>query len=155
MLKRFLALAIFSTGSAIGLFSSASVLVPSFVEASSSLNTQQAAHYKQTEVLPTQRILIAQSSALTGKWKADDGGVYYIRQVGDKFWWYGEQKETQPAWSNVFTGTISANEINGSWVDVPKGGATGSGVLKLRIVTFSRIEKINGGGFSGSVWTRL
>ncbi len=26
---------------------------------------------------------------LTGAWDADDGGVYYIRQVGDCVWWFG------------------------------------------------------------------
>ena len=27
--------------------------------------------------------------ALTGAWSGDDGGVYYIRQVGDCVWWFG------------------------------------------------------------------
>ena len=26
---------------------------------------------------------------LTGTWKADDGGIYYIRNIGNVVWWLG------------------------------------------------------------------
>jgi hypothetical protein len=27
---------------------------------------------------------------LTGIWQNNDGGTYYIRQLGDVIWWFGE-----------------------------------------------------------------
>lgn len=44
---------------------------------------------------------------LTGVWSCDDGGVYYIRQLGNIVWWDGEEDETNPGWANVARGTIS------------------------------------------------
>jgi len=92
---------------------------------------------------------------ITGKWQADDGGTYYIRQIGNQVWWYGEYSPTNPAFSNVFLGTINNNQINGSWADVPKGSAQSSGSIQLRIVSYNRIEAVSKtGGFGGSVWFR-
>ena len=28
---------------------------------------------------------------LTGAWQGSEGGVYYIRQVGDCVWWFGTE----------------------------------------------------------------
>ncbi|MEH2365090.1 hypothetical protein [Nostoc sp.] len=92
---------------------------------------------------------------LTGKWQADDGGTYYIRQIGNQVWWYGEYSPTNPAFSNVFNGTINNNQISGNWADVPKGSALSSGSIQLRIVSYNRIEAVSKtGGFGGSVWFR-
>ena len=54
---------------------------------------------------------------LTGLWNADDGGLYYIRQVGDQVWWAGftSTNSTQGYldffkglhFVNVFRGTLS------------------------------------------------
>lgn len=156
MSKRFFAHAVLITASAIGLVSTVSVIFPSFVEASSNsnLNRQEEVPSVTTQALPPQPMLVAQSTALTGRWRANDDAIYYVRQIGDQLWWYGEQNPTQPNFSNVFVGTISGATISGSWVDVPKGGATSSGFLKLRIVNLRRLERIDGSNFSGSVWTR-
>ncbi|MEH1889272.1 MAG: hypothetical protein V7K92_07320 [Nostoc sp.] len=92
---------------------------------------------------------------LTGKWQANDGGTYYIRQIGNQVWWYGEYSPTNPAFSNVFNGTINNNQISGNWADVPKGSTLSSGSLQLRIVSYNRIEAVSQtGGFGGSVWFR-
>lgn len=32
---------------------------------------------------------------LTGVWSCDDGGTYFIRQVGNIVWWYGESIPSQ------------------------------------------------------------
>ncbi|NJP12340.1 MAG: hypothetical protein HC866_25105 [Leptolyngbyaceae cyanobacterium RU_5_1] len=156
MSKRFFAHAVLITASVIGLVSIVSVVFPSFVEASSDSNSnrQEEVPSATTQALPPQPMLVAQSTALTGTWKANDGATYYVRQIGDQLWWYGEQNPTQPNFSNVFVGTISGITITGNWRDVPKGGANSSGSLKLKIVNFSRLEKITGSNFSGSVWTR-
>ena len=96
---------------------------------------------------------------LTGKWGCNDGAIYYIRQIGNKIWWYGETNPNSPNWSNVFYGTMSGTNpgdtINGNWADVPKGGTSNSGTLKLMIETNNKIAAMSQtGGFSGTSWTR-
>ncbi|WCK53301.1 hypothetical protein PP175_18140 [Aneurinibacillus sp. Ricciae_BoGa-3] len=34
-----------------------------------------------------QNVLYDTRQNLTGIWRADDGGIYYIRQAGDEIWW--------------------------------------------------------------------
>ncbi len=92
---------------------------------------------------------------LTGVWNCDDGGIYYVRQLGNTVWWYGELDPNAPNWSNVMRGSMSGNKINAEWTDVPKGSVMQNGNLVLQIASnnkFSAISKT--GGFSGSVWTR-
>lgn len=92
---------------------------------------------------------------LNGAWNCNDGGRYYIRQLGNRVWWYGEQSPTGPAWSNVATGTLNGNNLNLEWSDVPKGRILQSGTLHLRVENNNRISTINKtGGFGGSLWTR-
>jgi hypothetical protein len=92
---------------------------------------------------------------LTGVWNCDDGGKYYVRQLGTDVWWYGEQDPSYPSWSNVMRGTISGNKINGDWTDVPKGSVMQNGNLVLQIASNNKFVAISKtGGFGGSVWTR-
>lgn len=97
---------------------------------------------------------------LTGKWQANDGGSYYIRQIGSQIWWYGEYTPNSPPWSNVFRGNLYNNgttkQISGSWADVPKGYIAGSGEMVLKVESSKKIVAISktGSGFGGSVWTR-
>lgn len=96
-----------------------------------------------------------ETADLTGVWSCDDGGKYYIRQVGSTIWWYGESDPSTPFWSNVMHGTVSGDTINADWADVPKGSMAGYGTLTLRIESNSKISAISKtGGFGGSVWTR-
>lgn len=93
---------------------------------------------------------------LTGTWIGDDGGRYYLRQVDSNIYWYGEQKPTNPMWTNVFHGKLDGDKIKGRWADVPKGRMGNAGKLKLKIKYGGNIlvatEKT--GGFGGSQWTR-
>ncbi len=93
---------------------------------------------------------------LTGTWQGDDGGTYYIRQVGNILHWYGESSANNPNWSNVFYGHVQGGQINGSWADVPKGQIMNRGQMKLSIKhngnVLVAIHKT--GGFGGSRWTR-
>ncbi|RUS96528.1 hypothetical protein DSM106972_087150 [Dulcicalothrix desertica PCC 7102] len=99
-------------------------------------------------------MIIAQAGNLTGAWNCNDGGVYFIRQVGNQIWWYGQSSDGGQTWSNVFQGTITGSRIIGSWADVPKGSIRGYGEMTLRI-SGGRIQKISGGeNFGGSVWSR-
>ncbi len=99
-------------------------------------------------------ITVAEASSMTGVWNCNDGGVYFIRQVGNQMWWYGQSSDGGTTWSNVFQGTIRGNKIIGSWADVPKGNIRGYGEMTLRI-SGDRIQKILGGeNFGGSAWSR-
>jgi hypothetical protein len=93
---------------------------------------------------------------LTGTWQGNDGGTYYLRQVGNTLYWYGEPSSNHPNWSNVYQGRIHSNRINGSWADVPKGHIMNHGNLNLEIrhgeTVLVAVHKT--GGFSGSRWTR-
>ena len=70
---------------------------------------------------------------LSGEWTCDDGGRYYLRQVGNTLYWYGEHSVTNPAWSNVYYARIQGDRVKGNWADVPKGGTNSRGVLHLQI----------------------
>ena len=94
---------------------------------------------------------------LTGQWSCNDGGTYYLRQIGKELHWYGEASFSgQPAWANVFNGSISDGRISGKWADVPKGRSSGAGNLVLEIknqgTVLRSVEKT--GGFKGSRWIR-
>ncbi|WP_303318301.1 hypothetical protein Q4Q34_10645 [Flavivirga abyssicola] len=91
---------------------------------------------------------------ITGIWKCDDGGSYYIRQIKNKVMWFGEKKTgSTTIFSNVANGTISGNSIVLDWVDVPKGKTYGKGTLKLR-KSGNTITKISGSGFGGNRWSK-
>jgi hypothetical protein len=93
------------------------------------------------------------ASNLSGVYKCNDGGTYYVRQNGNNLWWYGESGDGV-GWTNIFKGTIRGNDINGNWIDVPKGNNQGAGVMNLRVSDGKFISTYKTGGFSGSEWTR-
>ncbi len=98
--------------------------------------------------------LVAQNIDLTGRWRGDDGGIYYINQVEDEVFWFGESSD-QISWTNVYHGCISGDRIIGSWSDVPKGNVRQAGEMDIRIITPRRLESTRKtGGFGGSLWTR-
>lgn len=97
----------------------------------------------------------AQAQNLTGRWTCDDGGKYYVHQVGNEVWWLGESGDNGATWTNVFQGQIAKAQINGKWADVPQGKIMSSGVMVLQIVDPNHLKAINKtGGFGGSNWTR-
>lgn len=96
-----------------------------------------------------------QALNIHGVWNCNDGGKYYIRQIGSKIWWFGESSPTNPGWSNVAYGTLNGNELRLEWADVPKGSIMGMGTLILQVISNNRIEaRQKTGGFGGSIWTR-
>src|SRR5215203_631725 len=83
---------------------------------------------------PTSAITPCDPKSLSGKWRANDGGTYFVRQVGSEFWWFGARNlQEGTGFSNVFHGTISGGVttpngyvrpyIYGDWQDVPFGNA--------------------------------
>jgi hypothetical protein len=92
---------------------------------------------------------------LTGVWQGSDGGTYYIRQLGNHVWWYGESPNGQ--WSNIFHGALDGEWLEGLWLDVPKGRDHDHGALRLRVDSsgeFHREQK-SGDDFGGSRWRRV
>ncbi|MGE3871937.1 MAG: hypothetical protein AB7F74_03160 [Parvibaculaceae bacterium] len=96
---------------------------------------------------------------LTNKYKANDGGTYYVRRVGNTVWWLGESADGGRTWSNVFRGTLNGNTFSGDWADVA-GNFSGRGTLILQILGsietgvhgFQRVGG-SGSGFGGQRWS--
>ena len=94
---------------------------------------------------------------LNGKWRGNDNGVYYIRQIGNNVIWFGEQNFSSgvPSWSNVAIGTRSGSTVTLNWIDVPKGNSGGNGTLTLFVRNKNEIVRSSvTGGFGGSSWKR-
>jgi hypothetical protein len=73
---------------------------------------------------------------LTGAWAGSEGGVYYIRQVGDCVWWFGTELPDiergvtgQRGFANVASGRLSGTLLDLEWVDLPMGNILGGGGL--------------------------
>jgi hypothetical protein len=98
---------------------------------------------------------------LNGKWRSNDGATYYIRRIGSRVWWYGENSATNPSFSNVFRATFSGSirvgsTVLGEWADVPKGTILNNGSLSFRVVNPNFLQRTNQtGNFGGSTWTRI
>ena len=93
---------------------------------------------------------------LTGKWKCNDNGIYYIRQSGDTVAWYGEQQKDIKEFTNVAFGKFDKDLIYLEWFDVPKGTILGKGVLVLKIISNNTLERFSAtGDFGGSKWERI
>lgn len=104
---------------------------------------------------------------LTGAWAGDDGGIYYVRQLGSVVWWNGmSSRDGPPAtlgrdWNNVGRGEINNDlTIVSDWVDVPRGGINGSGTVNFKIgadpLGNIQITKTSetGAGRGDTLWTR-
>jgi hypothetical protein len=64
---------------------------------------------------------------LTGVWTSDDGGSYFVHQVGNVVWWLGWAPANATdfhkgiQFTNVFRGIIAGNNsVSGEWADVPR-----------------------------------
>src|SRR6266550_1360387 len=73
----------------------------------------------------------AAAKELNGYYEADNGGAYFVRQIGDSVYWFGE--DPNGGWANVLVGTISGNKITARFWDVPKGKTQGMGEMVLQI----------------------
>jgi hypothetical protein len=100
---------------------------------------------------------------MTGHWLGDDGGTYYLRQIGDVVWWVGLSGGNDGrTYSNTFRGTMTTQSINneqinvisGEYVDVPRGHIKNSGKLLLHVSAPTTIQKISG-QFGTEKWSKL
>lgn len=96
----------------------------------------------------------ASAKEINGYYQADDGGAYFIRQIGDKVYWFGEGPNG--AWANILTGTVAGNRITGRFWDVPKGKVKGAGEITLEIqgdgVSLNKVS--SSVPFGGKSWKR-
>src|SRR6476469_2929256 len=97
---------------------------------------------------------------LSGKWVGNDGGIYYIKQKGDRVWWAGSSDfSTGTGFTNVFDGNKDNNgAIKGNWFDVPLGNNRGNGELSLQCNQDNDNDILTAtsatGGFGGSFWSK-
>jgi hypothetical protein len=89
---------------------------------------------------------------------ANDGGMYFLRQVGDVLWWLGASGGLMHPgleFCNVFYGSVTASAVTGDWSSVPRGAASGRGTLTLRPAGEHQLLRVGGsGGFGASIWRR-
>jgi len=93
-------------------------------------------------------------ASLTGIWRSDHNGTYFIRQVDNTVWWYAESSDNGKQWAHVFHGTKTGNRIRGTWADVPKGLLNNSGALELELEASGRLVRRTG-EFGDTSWTRV
>lgn len=91
---------------------------------------------------------------LNGYFSCNDGGYYYIRQIGNRVYWFGEH--ASGAWANVFIGQLSGSTLSGYYYDVPKGRYQGTGYLRMYVSNRGAniVKTYTNGGFGGSRWVR-
>jgi CubicO group peptidase (beta-lactamase class C family) len=91
---------------------------------------------------------------LTRIYRGDDGGALYLRRLDGKVYGFGEHPGRKYAY--VLTGSISGDEIKGSWWDVPKGTRGEKGTLRLRFTQLgARIVRSGGTDFGPDVFTAI
>jgi hypothetical protein len=89
---------------------------------------------------------------------ANDGGMYFLRQVGDVLWWLGLSGGLMHPgleFCNIFHGSVTASAVAGDWCDVPRGATSGRGTLTLRPAGGHQLLRVGeSGGFGASIWRR-
>ena len=109
---------------------------------------------------------------LTGAWRANDQGTYYIHQRESCINWLGMSQDLGSGpgqdWTNVFTGIVHGDfTITGQWGDVPlnpdiESDLLRNGMAEIQIdfdqsseVVRPVLRLVEGtGGFGGLVWVR-
>lgn len=108
----------------------------------------------------------ADPAGVTGVWTCDDGGNYYIRNVGRQVWWYGSGRLSDFSFANVAYGRCEDDGnrrfLRLRWADVPVGTANIWGHLLLEVVcapddgrAVRMHARESSGQFLGSRWTRM
>jgi len=103
---------------------------------------------------------------LTGTWAGDDGGVYYLRHLGDQVWWLGMSGLGGPLvdrgidFTNVYRGTLSGDTVTGTYADVPQGKILDQGPVVMNLsrtsdggISLVRKDPVLETGFGGKMFT--
>jgi uncharacterized caspase-like protein len=121
--------------------------------------------FKDTQALPDFRPSVDPFN-ITGVWECNDGGVYYIRNLGREVWWFGHGVHPHQSFANVAYGQVEGEGdtriLRLKWADVPAGTTNIYGRLVLRLdfsIQLNRVTHIStaerSGNFGGSHWTYL
>jgi len=86
-------------------------------------------------------------------YKSEKGALIYTRQIGKTVYWLAERFDAK--FVSAFKGTQNGNQITGTYYNLPKGKAQGSGVLKVQISNGGKTLKITGGNMDGQVLTAI
>lgn len=93
---------------------------------------------------------------LTGDWRASTGENFYIRQVNNTVWCYGESIAKNENWTSIAYGTLEGNTVKLDWADVPKGNATLMGTLTLNVTSDNELQVTDQtGGWGGNEWKQI
>jgi TIR domain len=101
---------------------------------------------------------------ITGVWECNDGGIYYVRNLGREVWWFGHGVHPHQSFANVAYGQVEGEgdkrTLKLRWADVPAGTTNIYGRLVLllsfsiqqnRVTHMSATE--SSGRFGGEHWT--
>lgn len=85
-------------------------------------------------------------SPLAHCFAGNDGGAYYVSEVGNKVYWFAEHPGRD--YAHVFHGTRDHGTIKGQFYSVPKDRATTHGQATFKIHSNGALERISeSGGF--------
>lgn len=85
-------------------------------------------------------------SPLASVFAGDDGGAYYVSEVGKNVFWFAEHPGRD--YAHVFFGTRTGDTIKGQYRSVPKDKATTYGELTLRVNGNGSLTRVSEtGGF--------
>jgi hypothetical protein len=101
---------------------------------------------------------------ITGVWECNDGGTYYIRNLGREVWWFGHGVHPHQSFANVAFGQVEGEgdtrTLKLRWADVPAGTTNAYGRLVLQLnfsIQLNRVTHMSAaehsGYFGGSLWT--
>jgi hypothetical protein len=101
---------------------------------------------------------------ITGVWECNDGGTYYIRNLGREVWWFGHGVHPHQSFANVAYGQVEgegdSRTLTLRWADVPAGTTNIYGRLVLLLsfsIQWNRVTHMSAtessGHFGGSHWT--
>ncbi|HEX9317580.1 MAG TPA: hypothetical protein VF884_01460 [Nitrososphaeraceae archaeon] len=107
---------------------------------------------------------VKSQTSLTGVYNCDDGGQYYVTQIGNTLWWAGLSGGGDGhSFTNVYNAKITGNgKISGDWADVPRGFILNHGHLSLTVILSPSGEVVGlhkvpgtGDGFVGIDWHKI
>ncbi len=93
---------------------------------------------------------------VSGTYAGNDGGTYFVHQIGNVVWWLGMSADNGNSFTNVFRGVLQTNNhIRGEWADVPRGATFSGGTLELFVEANGNLQRLGAtGGFGGTFWQR-
>ncbi|MCM3584963.1 hypothetical protein M3182_04280 [Mesobacillus maritimus] len=116
-------------------------------------------YYNQVPILPYWR---QPAYDLTGTWRGDDGGLYYIRHLdNNRIWWVGlSDNGSGLNWTNVLEGEVTYGptgsvELSGYWYDVPRGTARGKGILGFSVRQRNLVKTYQDSGFGANILKKI